>query len=133
MESFGTSRILAEKLLAEDLDDLYRMHQDPVVMRYIGGLRSRAETLDYINENLSHWDKYGYGLWVLRDISNKKFMGRGVIRHIIVEGNKEVELGYALIQKYWGQGLASEFVIKASNIAFSELGLNELVILTIPG
>ena len=54
-------------------------------MRYVGGVRSPEATRAYLTTNLEHWDRFGFGLWVLRT-RDGKFAGRAGIRHVVVEG-----------------------------------------------
>jgi RimJ/RimL family protein N-acetyltransferase len=104
---FRTERLVAERLSLAHLRDLTVFHLDPEVTRYLGGTRSPAETEEYLNANLAHWDRHGYGLWVLRT-ADGTFVGRAGIRHIDVEGAPEVEIAYAVCRDLWRRGLASE-------------------------
>jgi hypothetical protein len=49
------------------------------------GVRSPEATRAYLTTNLEHWDRFGFGLWVLRT-RDGKFAGRAGIRHVVVEG-----------------------------------------------
>jgi hypothetical protein len=44
MENFATVRLIAEKLDQTHLNDLTRMHLDPEVSHYLGGVRLRILT-----------------------------------------------------------------------------------------
>lgn len=89
------------------------MDRNEQFMRLLGGPRDAAQTAAYLARNLKHWDDYGHGLWVLREGSDGEggggpIAGRGVLRHLDVEGTDEVELGYGFYPEYWGRGLATE-------------------------
>jgi len=105
--SFRTERLAAERLSLAHLGELTMFYLDPEVTRYLGGIRSPAKTEEYLNANLAHWDRYGFGLWVLRT-ADGAFAGRAGIRHVDVEGAPEVEIAYALRRDLWRRGLASE-------------------------
>lgn len=132
IESFRTDRLSAERLRASHLPELRRMYADPRVTATLGGLRSDDWVVDYVQRTAEHWDRHGFGLWVLRDPLDASFVGRGGLRHALVEGVDEVEVGYALMSEYWGRGLATEFARAALAIAFTRLALPNVVSFTQP-
>jgi ribosomal-protein-alanine N-acetyltransferase len=129
--TFRTDRLIAERLRVEDLDELRRMHHDPRVMATLGGLRSDAQTQQFLRENLRHWDRHGYGLWMFRANADGRFVGRGGLRHVHVGGNDEVELAYALMAAFWGIGLATEMAEAIVTVAFEHLGMENIVAFTL--
>jgi ribosomal-protein-alanine N-acetyltransferase len=132
VETFRTERLLAERLSEGDMADIRRMHRDPRVMATLGGLRSDEETARYLRDNLDHWDRYGYGIWALRDRTDGRFVGRAGLRNTHVGGEDEVELAYALVADYWNKGLATEMAKAILEVAFEELGLTDVVCFTLP-
>jgi ribosomal-protein-alanine N-acetyltransferase len=132
VETFRTDRLLAERLSEGDMADIRRMHRDPRVMATLGGLRSDEETARYLRDNLDHWDRYGYGIWALRDRTDGRFVGRAGLRNTHVGGEDEVELAYALVADYWNKGLATEMAKAILEVAFEELGLTDVVCFTLP-
>jgi RimJ/RimL family protein N-acetyltransferase len=126
MDRFDTERLSAERLHEGHLQDLVALHLDPDVSRYLGGVRSAEATETYLKVNIAHWDRHGFGLWVLRTRSGE-FAGRAGIRHVIVEDTSEIEIAYTLKRTFWGQGLASEIATALTTIARSQLRLPPLV------
>ncbi len=123
LDNFNTERISAERLKEEHIEFIHRMHQDEQVMSYLGGKRSREQTADYMEQNLSHWKRYGYGIWVLRENSTGGLIGRGGLRNAVLGGNDEVEMAYGLLPEFWNKGLATEFAGAVVRIGLSEIGL----------
>jgi RimJ/RimL family protein N-acetyltransferase len=107
-DSFTTARLQAERLTPDHLHELRRLHTDPDVMRHIGGLRNEAQSVDYLGRNLKHWNEHGFGLWILRELRGGAVIGTAVLRHLLIEGIDEVEVGYAFYKPFWGRGLATE-------------------------
>jgi ribosomal-protein-alanine N-acetyltransferase len=101
-------------------------------MATLGGIRSDEETGLLLARNLEHWERHGFGLWVLRDENDGRFAGRAGLRHVRVGGADEVELAYALMPEFWGRGLATEIVGAILSLAFGRLGLPEVVCFTLP-
>jgi ribosomal-protein-alanine N-acetyltransferase len=127
-----TERLLATPLRAQDFDVLCELHRDPAVMATLGGIRTDDVTRAYLTENLAHWDEHGFGLWIFRERATTAFVGRGGLRHVVLEGQSEVEVTYALAREAWGKGFATEIAIAAVDVAFRQLGLQDLVAFAIP-
>ena len=127
LDSFSTPRMLAERLTPAHLPELRRMDQDERVMAHVGGVRGEADTLAYMERNLAHWATYGFGMWILSDRAQGDLIGRGVVRHLDVEGVDEVEVGYGFYPEYWGRGLATEIARACVEIGLTRLRLPSLV------
>jgi len=108
------------------------MHRDPAVMAQLGGVRDDAQTDAYLAKNLKHWDDYGHGLWILRGLGGGEPVGRAVLRHLLVDGGDEVEVGYAFYASHWGRGLATEVATACLELGRRELGLTTIVAVTSP-
>ena len=131
-ESFATTRLRAERLTAGHRSELRRMHSDPAVMAYLGGLQSETETAEYLARNLRHWADYHFGLWILHEIGGDVPIGRAVLRHVLIDDVDEVEVGYGFYPEYWGRGLATEVTIACLEFGFRQLGLESIVALASP-
>ncbi len=108
LPSFRTNRLAAFPLDERDREELLRMHQNEDVMATLGGVRSEEESSQWLAENLDHWNRHGFGIWIFREATDGRFVGRGGLRRVEVEGRSEIELAYALLHDYWGMGLATE-------------------------
>ena len=127
MLSLGTERLLATPLRADDFAVLCELHRDPAVMATLGGVRPDDRTRAYLAENLAHWDEHGFGLWIFRERATSAFVGRGGLRHVMLEGQSEVEVTYALAREAWGKGYATEIARGSLDLAFRQLGLQDIV------
>ncbi len=131
-ETFVLRRIFAERLTSAHLPMLRRMDANARMMASLGGVRSDAQTKAYLERNLAHWSRQGFGIWILRDPTTGRVMGRAGLRHVDIEGSPEVELAYALLPEFWGQGLATDVARACVTIGREWLGLSSLVALTRP-
>jgi RimJ/RimL family protein N-acetyltransferase len=131
-DSFTTARLVAERLREEDLAAVHRMHQDAEQMAHLGGVRDEAQTAAYMERNLAHWTRHGFGLWLLRTRSDDAVAGRVLLRHLDLDGRDEVEVGYSLEPRYWGRGLAAEAAAACLDWARDILHLDSVVALTSP-
>jgi [ribosomal protein S5]-alanine N-acetyltransferase len=109
LSTFATDRLLAEPLALAHADELAALHADERVMATMGGSTATADESDaWLERNLHHADEPGFGVFVFRERATGRFVGRGAIRHIVIGGRQEVEIGYALAPAMWGRGLATE-------------------------
>lgn len=129
LDSFSTARLRAERLRPDHYEAVRAMDSDQQYMALLGGTRDAATTQAYMARNLKHWEDFGFGLWILRDLSDQ-VAGRCVLRHLDVEGTDEVELGYGLHTQYWGRGLATEVAKKLLALGRTRLRMPTLVAIT---
>lgn len=132
LDRFETTRLLAERLVPEHLPEVHRMHQDPVQMEYLGGVRDAAASATYLERNLRHWEEHGFGLWILRLRETGEVAGRALLRHLDIAGVDEVETGYSFHPAFWGRGLATETTLACLRIGHQGLGLRSIVAVTHP-
>ena len=55
-----------------------------------------------------------------------------MLRHLLVDGALEVEVGYAFYSAFWGRGLATEVAKACLELGRRELGLTTIVAVTSP-
>jgi ribosomal-protein-alanine N-acetyltransferase len=132
LDGLRTARLILARMRESDLPDLCRMHRDERVMATLGGVRSDEETAEYLKAQLAHWERDGFGWWILRDAEAGSFVGRGGLRRLTVEGREEGEVGYSLLPEFWGRGLATEVAEESVRIGFEILDLPDIVSFTLP-
>lgn len=102
-----TERLQVTTWVSEDIDDLHRLHADPVTMRWVrsGRPETRAETETLLASYRSEQRDRGWTKWRLTD-HDDVFIGRaGFGSHDDSDGR---ELGYTLRPDFCGNGLATE-------------------------
>lgn len=105
-----TERLRLRELTEADATDLFRIYQDPVVMRFMG---PPPGSVDEERENVrqhrqQYYERYGYGLWgtVLRETD--VLIGRCGLLGTRIGGRMETELSILLDRACWGRGYATE-------------------------
>jgi RimJ/RimL family protein N-acetyltransferase len=131
LETFRTPRLTAERIGASDFEAVLRMHQDERVMATLGGVKDEAETRSFLSECEAHWARYGYGFWMFRD-GLGRFIGRGGVRSVELEGARETEIAYAVNFEFWRQGYATEMAGAMLRIAFDYLAASSVVAFVLP-
>jgi RimJ/RimL family protein N-acetyltransferase len=132
LETFSTARLHARPLTPDDLSEIHRFHQDGQAMAQLGGVRDLEASKAYLERNLSHWERHGFGLWLLRLNDDQEIIGRACLRHLQIDEVDEVELGYGFYPSYWGRGLATEIALACVRLGFETLECPSLVALTRP-
>lgn len=131
-----TPRLLGEPLSTPHLDELVVFYGHPQVARWLfprrrppdrDGVRARLEAHE------RHWQRHGYGLWLLRDRRTGAFLGQGGLKRTDATGEDELEVGWAVHPDRWGEGLATELARHSVTAAFRSLQAGDVVAYTLPG
>jgi RimJ/RimL family protein N-acetyltransferase len=111
-------------------DDLFRLHQDPGIARWYAG----TWTLDYARRRAASmgkaWRADGVHKWMAYRLDDGELIGRGGLSYSEVDGARRLEIGWAVRERFWGQGYASEIGRAGVTLAFDGLGASELVAFT---
>src|SRR5215211_7937870 len=124
--AFTLRRLHAERLIEAHLPVLRRMHGNAQLAAG-SGIRTAAESMASLERNLAHWDRFGFGLWVLRDLHTGRVAGTAGLRHRDIDGVAEVELRCALFPESRGRGLGTDAARACVTIGRDWLGLPSVV------
>ncbi|PSB10955.1 GNAT family N-acetyltransferase [Pleurocapsa sp. CCALA 161] len=109
MHILETSRLTLRYITSRDAEALMTILGDAEVMRFsIIGIHSSKQIKQFIEQRLISYLEYGFGLYALVHKQNQELIGYCGFFIQSIEQQKEVEVGYRLAKKYWGQGLATE-------------------------
>jgi RimJ/RimL family protein N-acetyltransferase len=127
-----TARLRFERLSVAHLDDLFRLHSDQEVMRFIRAPDAAiAETKATLDTLLAAFEKTPT-LGVFPAYCAGEFVGWGVLAHLERDPRLEVEVGYRLHVRHWGKGYATEIARELVRYGFEDLGLSRIVAITRP-
>lgn len=109
LDLIETDRLILSGWTRDQLDDLVRLHSDPVVARYLAA-DGRPWTMDDMIRGLNNWinlfETRRMGKLRVRLKSDGTLVGRAGFG---VHGEDRVpEIGYALYPEHWGKGYAFE-------------------------
>ncbi|NJK56623.1 MAG: GNAT family N-acetyltransferase [Pleurocapsa sp. SU_5_0] len=109
MQILETSRLTLRYITSRDAEALMAILGDAEVMQFsIIGIHSSKQIKQFIEQRLISYLEYGFGLYALVHKQNQELIGYCGFFIQSIEQQKEVEVGYRLAKKYWGQGLATE-------------------------
>jgi len=135
LDRIETARMVAERLRPGHQDELSLLLRDPRVARTLWpgeAPPSEGQLLHILAEKLDHWERYGFGLWLLRDRATGAMVGRGGLQHTVVGRHGEIEAGWAIVPERWGEGLATELAHLCTGVAFGKLELERIIAMALP-
>jgi ribosomal-protein-alanine N-acetyltransferase len=125
-DTLTSARLAVRRYTAGDLDLLVRLHTDPEVTRFAGGLLTRDQSEAMLRERiLAYYDEHpGLGIWLTVERETGAPVGMHILNHI--RGSDIVQVGYLLYPQYWGRGYATEMGERLLRYGFEELGLPQI-------
>jgi RimJ/RimL family protein N-acetyltransferase len=127
-----TARTFLTPWQPDDWRALHAIAREPEVMRYItdGAPWSENQTQEFVTRQQRHFSERNYCLWKLivniGDVQSGETVDGLCGIQPLVETD-EIEIGYWLAQRHWGQGIATEAARAAARDAFERVGLDRLV------
>ena len=123
-----TPRLYLRLMKSSDLDDLLKIFGDPKVMASFGGATFNREQMQgWMQRNLEHQNRYGYGLFSVILKSEGLLIGDCGLEHMDLDGDQATELGYDFRSDYWNQGFATEAATAVRDYALDVLHLPRLI------
>lgn len=127
-----TERLRLRPYSVDDVDDLFEILGDPETMRYYPAPYDRDRTLGWIRDNIWRYGKDGFGLWALELKETGAFVGDCGPAARVVDGRREVEIGWHVRRDLWNRGLATEAATACRDQCFGPLGLERVISLIRP-
>lgn len=124
-----TERLILRRLRPDDVEAFAAMNADPEVMRYFPGCLDRTETEALVERMDAHFDRHGFGWWVVEVPDVTSFVGFvGLMRPAFhAHFTPCVEVGWRFVRHAWGQGYATEAGRASVDFAFDHLSIDEVV------
>jgi ribosomal-protein-alanine N-acetyltransferase len=126
-----TERYLIRPLITKDAEGIFELDSNPKVHTYLGNnpIKTLAEAENVIQLIQKQYQDLGIGRWAIIEKATGNFVGWTGFKYITAPVNNHVnyhDLGYRLIEKYWGKGVATETAKACLKYAFDILNLNEV-------
>lgn len=128
-----TERLTLKWLKPEDLELFVDLDSDPEVMRYITG--GKPQPKEHYEKRIPELLKYmaenpGLGLWPTYLKETNEFIGWYILKHL--PDNGEVEVGFRIKKKFWGNGYSTEAGKALLIHGFEKLGLKKIAAIVRP-
>ena len=129
-----TNRLDLSKITLKDALDFLNLVNSPNWLKYIGDrhLKTVKDAENYLtNGTIKSYVNYGFGFYKLQlRKENNKFIGVcGLIKR---EQLDDVDIGFALLPEYEGQGFGYEASIAVLKLAKDKFKLKRIVAITLP-
>lgn len=133
MKVLETERLILRRLTVEDSEFILELLNDPSWLRFIGdrGVRTLDGARDYILKSLvAMYERLGFGLY-LTELKGEG-VPIGICGLIKRDSLEDVDIGFAFLPKFRGQGYAYESASAVMMYGKESFGLNRLVAITSP-
>jgi ribosomal-protein-alanine N-acetyltransferase len=123
-----TPRLSLRRLEPDDAEFLVGLLNQPSFLANIGdrGVRNADDARRYLREGpMAMYGRFGFGLWLLSRRGDGAPIGMcGLLKRDTLP---DVDVGYALLPQFWGQGYALEAVQATLRHAASKFGLKRVI------
>jgi len=126
LDILETKRLKVRESTIEDVEEFYRIYQEPVITRYMEGLfPQKEEEKAYMEAYIRQiYGFYGYGLWTVVLKESGRVIGRAGLS--VREGYELPELGFVIEAGYQGQGYGAEVCTAILEYAREELSFEKV-------
>ncbi len=127
-EIFRTERLLARSWQIVDLPFAMELWGDPAVTALIDSRKklSQREVEEKLRAEVGREAAHGVQYWALFDRSGD-FVGCGGLRPwVYTPGEANLELGFHIVKRCWGRGLATEAAVGVLDYGWGTLGLSKV-------
>ena len=133
MKTLETDRLILRPMKEEDAEFILELLNEPSFIQNIGdrNVRTMDDARSYIvNGPVASYTKNGFGLYlvVLKE-TNETIGICGLIKR---DGLEDVDIGYALLPRFWSKGYAVEAARTTKAYAKDVIGLKRIVAIVDP-
>jgi len=133
MRILETERLIIRHLTQEDGEFILELLNEPGFIQNIAdrGVRTIEDAQAYIQDGPgASYAKNGFGLFAVELKETGIPIGMcGLIRRDVLP---DVDIGYALLERYWNKGYAYEAAAAVLNYGYQAIGLKRIVAITAP-
>lgn len=123
-----TERLTLRRLTFDDAPFLVLLLNQPSFLAQIGdrGVRTVDDARRYLRDGpMAMYERYGFGLWHVGRKADGAAIGLcGLLRR---DNLPDVDVGYALLPEFWGNGYAFEAVSATLRHAAQKFGLERVI------
>ena len=129
-----TDRLRLRPWRQSDLELFAALNADPVVMEHFEKPLDHPESDQMIARIMAHFDEHGFGFWAVEVPGVAELIGILGLAFARIDSHFTpcVEIGWRLAREHWGKGYATEGARASLRHGFEQLGLDEIVAMTVP-
>jgi len=132
MNVLESKRIYLRELVKNDVDMLFKLHNNKATMKYMPYDSISFEKAKYDLAEYSDISKTqpGLGIWATILKSNNEVIGWTCLKKL--PNTDDVEIGYRYFPKFWNKGYCTEICIELVRYGFEKLNLDEIIAIVRP-
>lgn len=122
-----TARLGLRPFTSADRDWLVDLYSDVNVTRYLGGLLTPSQVDRMLaNRILDYYAAHpGLGIWMTVERTSGERAGFHLLNNI--QGESIIQVGFALLEPFWGRGYGTEMASAVLRYGFADLELPTIV------
>jgi [ribosomal protein S5]-alanine N-acetyltransferase len=122
-----TPRLTLRRFTQADTNLLLQLNSNPEVLKYLHEppLATEEQALHILNTIILPQYKNNLGRWAMHLKTTHEFIGWCGLKYL-AEAN-EIDLGYRLMQNFWGNGYAYEAAKHTVEYGFNQLNLKTII------
>ncbi len=120
---FETPRLILRRFTEKDAPLILKLNSDPEILKYVHEtvLENEDQAKNIITNIILPQYENNLGRWAMHKKENNEFIGWCGLKFL--SAKNEIDLGYRLMQKYWGNGFATEAAMHTLDHGFKKLSL----------
>lgn len=123
-----TERLLIRPRAFSDLESCLAMDRDPMVTQYIEGpWHDPVQHRSFVLANMAKQDPFPFGYWAVTELEQEDVFLGWVMVVPMDSSLAQAEIGWRFIRQCWGQGFASEAVIRILELVTSKQPNTEVI------
>ncbi len=132
-EQIETERLRLRMFLPEDAEPVYRIWNNPEVVKYIdpNWKPSLDDARAAMTRLVQHWREKGFGQWAVILKDEDRLIGYVGFK-LLEQKGPEIELLYGLDMPYWNKGLTTEAAHAALRYIYDHTNLDRIVAVANP-
>jgi RimJ/RimL family protein N-acetyltransferase len=122
-----TARLYLRPFIPEDVETFHAIWNDSEVRKFLWDDQPVSIEIAQVAVRVSIelFENQGFGMWVMIHKADDTIIGSCGFRFFA--DTPEIELLYAILPTYWGQGLTAEAARAVVRYAFEELGFERII------
>lgn len=121
-----TERLYLREMIQSDFNSLCKILQDEETMYAYEGAFSDEEAQEWLDRQISRYQKWGFGLWAVVLKETDEMIGQCGLTMQPWKDREVLEIGYLLQRRYWHKGYAIEAARACREYAFETLKSEEV-------
>lgn len=123
---FETERLYLRELNQTDFKSLCKILRDKEAMYAYEGAFSDIEVHEWLDRQIFHYLKWGFGLWAVILKKTDELIGQCGLTMQMWKDKEVLEIGYLFQRRYWHKGYAVEAAKACKKYAFEILNADEV-------